>query len=783
MPTVLPVTVIGQTISHYKILEKLGEGGMGVVYKAHDTKLDRFVALKFLPAAVTALPGEAARFEQEAKAISALNHPSIATIYDVDASEGRKFLVLEFIPGGTLKAKIRELQSEGGVIPIGEIIDYGILIAEGLAHAHRRQIIHRDVKTDNVMLTSEGKVKLTDFGLAKLRGAAQLTRTGSTVGTAAYMSPEQMRGEDTDGRSDLFSLGVVLYELTTMRMPFRGEHEAALAYSIVNEEPTSVTSLRQNVPASLSAVINKCLEKDRSKRYQTAEEVASDLRTIQHTTSGDARPAVKQSKLPWMIAALVAVIAVMLYLFIPSSHSGSKNGTTIAVLPFTNMSGDPQDEYFSDGMTEDILTQLSKIAGIKVISRTSVMRYKGTTKTIRDIGNELHAGVILEGSVRRAGDQVRITAQLIDANTDEHVWAENYDKEFKQIFAIQSDVAQRVAAALKIQLMGDEKQSVEKEATQNLEAYNLYLKGRFYLSKRTEEALKNAIDYFQQALERDTTYAAAYAGLADSYTLLALLGFLPPHEAFPKAKIAAEKAIAIDPMIAAAHASLGVVRFQYEWNWSGAELEFKRAISLNANYAIAHHNYADFLKGMGRFDQALEEIRKAQELDPLSLPINTGVGHVLYLSRHYDQAIEQYRRTLEMDPNFLQARLWFGRPYLQKHMYKEAIAELQAAVQLSGNSTIACAMLGHAYAASGNKEEALKMLNELKKRSEERYVPSYWIGMIYVGLGDKDQSFAWLNKAYEERSAWLAWLKVEPRFDTLRTDARFTTLLKKMDLE
>ncbi|MBI1803429.1 MAG: protein kinase [Ignavibacteria bacterium] len=778
--------MIGQTISHYKILEKLGEGGMGIVYKAHDEKLDRMVALKFLPATVVSSQDEAVRFEREAKAISALNHPGIATIHDIDETDGKKFLVLEYISGGTLKSKLKKLKSDDKEFTVAEVIDYGIQMAEGLGHAHRHQIVHRDVKSDNVMLTEEGKVKITDFGLAKLRSTTHLTRTGSTIGTLAYMAPEQLRGEEIDHRADLFSLGVVLYEMATSRLPFRGEHEAALTYSIANEDPAPVKSLRPNLPPVLEQVITKCLQKDRALRYQSADEIVADLRTLQHETTGTVKTVVvkQQSKLQWMIAsALVVVVAVALYLLMPSSHPTSTNSKTIAVLPFVNMSGDPQDEYFSDGMTEDILTQLSKIADLKVISRTSVMKYKHTEKSIREIGNDLNAGVVLEGSVRRAENQIRITAQLIDASTDEHLWAESYDKEFKQIFAVQSDVAQRVADALKIQLMGDEKRSVEKEATQNLEAYNLYLKGRYFLGKRTEDGLKKAIEFFQQAVEKDTAYAIAYAGLADSYTLLALLEFLPPREAFPKAKAAAEKAIMIDPSIAEAHASLGVVRFQYDWDWPAAEQEYTRAIALKKNYGTAHHYYADFLKGMGRFDQALSEIKKAQELDPLSLAINTGLGHVLYLSRHYDQAIEQYRRTLEMDPNFLQARLWFGRPYLQKKMYKEAISELQAAVQLSGNSTIACAMLGHAYAAAGNKKEALKMLDELTKRSEHQYVPSYWIGMIYIGFGDKDKAFAWLDKAYDERSAWLAWLKVEPRFDTLRSDQRFTTLLKKMGLE
>jgi TolB-like protein/lipopolysaccharide biosynthesis regulator YciM len=495
------------------------------------------------------------------------------------------------------------------------------------------------------------------------------------------------------------------------------------------------------------------MQKEQSRRFQDMSRFRDELRMVSTQLDGGAR------------------------------LRASSEAVRLAVLPLANISANPDDQFFVDGMTEELISRISKIGRLRLISRTSVMQYKGTSKSIAEISRELNVVNVIEGSVRKAGDKVRIRVQLVDARSQEQLWSDDYDRDIKDIFAIQSDVAQRVARALEIQLVGDEQQLIQKETTKDLEAYNLYLKGRYFLGKRTQETLNKAVDYFQQATHRDPKYALAYAGIADSYTALALLEFLPPHEAFPRAKIAAAKAIEIDPLIAEAHASLGVVKFQYDWDWSGAEDEFKETLRLNPHYGSGHHFYADYLKALGRFDEALEEIRKAQHLDPLSLAINTGVGHVLYLSRRYDAAIEQYRKTLELDPNYLQARLWFGRPFLQKGMYQEAIKELEAAVSLSGGSTIAVAMLGHARAASGNRTEALKLLDELTKRSRERYVPSYWIGMVYIGLGDLDQAFVWLGKACEERSSWLAWMTVEPRFDALRQDSRYPDLLKKMKLD
>lgn len=454
----------------------------------------------------------------------------------------------------------------------------------------------------------------------------------------------------------------------------------------------------------------------------------------------------------------------------------------IAVLPFANISPDAKDEYFADGLTEELISTLSKITSLKVIARTSVMRYKATAKSISEVGRELNVGTLLEGSVRKADSKIRITTKLVDAQTEEHLWSQDYDRDLKDIFTIQSDIAQRIASALKVQLLKDEKQDLEKKKTENTEAYALYLKGRYYLNQRTQLALKQAIDYFEEALKKDPTYALAYTGLSDSHAIMALFEFLAPKEAFPKARSAAEKALQIEPHLAEAHTSIGVVRFQYEWDWQEAEKEFKQAIELNPNYPASHQFYADYLKAMGRFDEALAEMRRALALDPLSLSINCGVGHILYLSRQYDLAIEQYQKVVQLDPTFPQGRLWFGRPYLQKGMYKEAIAELNEAVKLSGADTISLAVLGHAYASSGEKDKAETVLERLKERAKQQYVAPYFIALIYVGLGSKKQALELLERAFQERSSWLVWIKVEPRYDPLRKEPRFAAMLAQMRL-
>ena len=452
----------------------------------------------------------------------------------------------------------------------------------------------------------------------------------------------------------------------------------------------------------------------------------------------------------------------------------------IAVLPFANISPDQVDEYFADGMTEELISSVSRIRGIRVIARTSVMRYKGTNKPIAQIGRELNVGSVLEGSIRKVGNKIRISVQFIETLKEEQRWAQKFDREVQDVFAIQSEIAQHVAEALKNHVFGGVQPEEPRTATFSTEAYKNYLRGRQLWNRRTGEDLEKAVSFFEKSIKLDSNYARAYVGLADSYAALALLEFMAPNEAYPKAKEAVKSALALNAGLAAAHTSLGLIKFQYDWDWKGAEAEFRESISVNFNYAPAHHFFADYLKAMGRFDEALAEIEKARELDPLSLAINTGVGHVLYLSGQYDRAIEEYKRAVELEPSYMATHVWFGRPYLEKGMFAEAIAELETAVRLSGESTIAFAMLGHGLASAGRGEEAMQILNKLKEKSKTQYVPSYWIAVLYNGFRDKEQVIAWLQKAFEERSSWLVWSNVEPRFAWLRDDPDFAALMKAM---
>ena len=464
----------------------------------------------------------------------------------------------------------------------------------------------------------------------------------------------------------------------------------------------------------------------------------------------------------------------------PAPARGTPPKDRIAVLPFTNISPDPADEYFADGITEEMISSVSRTKGLRVIARTSVVKYKGTNKSVSEIGRELNVGSVLEGSVRKVGDKIRISVQLVETSNEETEWSQDYDRKIEDVFAIQSDVATKVTEALKERVLGIGA-SEQLATTSNTEAYVDYLRGRQSWNMRNEDGLKKAIGFFEKALKADPNYAKAYTGLADSYATLALLEFMPPHDAYPRAKEAVAKALSLEPTLAEAHTSLGLIKFQYDWDWQGAEEELREAIAINPSYAAAHHFFADYLKAMGRFDEALSEIEKAQDLDPLSLAINTGVGHVLYLSRQYDRAIEQYKRAVDLDPNFMATHVWFGRPYLQKGMYAESISELETAVRLSGESTLALGMLGHGFASAGQKEKALEVLRKLNERAKTRYVPSYWVAVVYNGLKDRTETVAWLKKAYEERSSWLVWTNVEPRFDWLRGDEEFSTLMKAMN--
>jgi len=778
--------MIGQTISHYKILEKLGEGGMGVVYRARDTKLDRDVALKFLPERLAGSPDELARFEMEARSVSALNHPGIATIHDVESTEGQRFLVLEYLPGGTLRSHLKALQSRDAELPVGEVLDYGIQMAEALAHAHDNHIVHRDVKSDNVMLAGEGRVKLTDFGLAKLRGAAQLTKSGSTLGTAAYMSPEQIRGEEVDGRADIFSLGVVLYEMATMRMPFRGEHDAALAYSIVNEEPTPVRTLRPVMPEGYEKIIGKCLAKDRAERYQSAREVASALKEVRSEISGSVKTVVKHSKLPYAAAVGVAVVAVVaFFLFRTPSGPVNEKMHTIAVLPFANLGGEGENEYFSDGMTEDILTHLAKIRDLKVISRTSVMQYKNTKKTIRQIGEELNAGVVLEGSVRRAGDQVRITAQLIDAATDEHLWAEQYDKKYAQIFEIQSDVAQKIAAALEATLSPAEKARIETVPTSSTEAYTLYLKGRYLWNKRSPEAMPTALRNFREAVAIDSNYALAWTGIADCY-LVAFGVYLdvPSADAVDRSGRAIERALAIDPGLAEAYTSLGALQAG-KFEWEEAEVAFKKAIELNPGYATARQWYGELLFLTGRFDESVAQIRKGIEMDPISPIINSALGWCYLAAKDGPKAVAQANKILEAEPMFLdaldckvQGMMLMRAP--EGEVFPLLIVRDSAFLPLGA---AACSRLREAFASGGLKKYWRVRLDILDEDSKAGAL--WWEGAYpesYAQLGENDKAFEYLTKLIAEKNPLLSYFRVWGFFDHLRGDTRYDDLVRMMNL-
>lgn len=793
--------MIGETISHYKILEKLGSGGMGVVYKAQDTKLERFVALKFLPPHLSQDEENKKRFIHEAKAASALNNINISTIYEIDEADGQMFIAMEYVQGKDLKSTLSD-----GRLSIEDAMDYAGQIAEGLAKAHEKDIIHRDIKPANILITEECVVKIVDFGLAKLAGRTMLTKEGTTLGTIAYMSPEQTQGGEIDNRTDIWSLGVILYELITGQQPFKGDYEQAVVYSILNEEPESIINIRSGLPAGLEHIVNKSIAKDPNERYRSLGELIMDLKAldISRSLSNGAKSSVfshrhVNNKILYRgIGALVLLFvffATYIY-YNQKTNSGkseevaidsdisSYDHRRIAVLPLVNISQNPEDEYFADGMKEELIATLSKITSLRVIARTSIMRYKNNTKSIAEIGQDLQVGTILEGSVRQAENKLRITVQLIDIKSEEPLWSQDYDKELKDVFEIQSDVAQQVAEALEIRLLAGERKKIDRTITQNLDAYNLYLKGRFFWNKRDVKSLKKGIEYFEQAIDIDSNFALAYAGLADSYGIYGRLsGDLTPIERQIKSRENSLKALEIDNNLAEAHASLAVYYSHSNWDWLNAELEFKRAIELNPNYATAHHWYSYFLMTTGQIEEGLTEQKIAQDLNPLSLIINSSLGRRYYWARRYDLAIEQLQKTLDLDRDFAMAHHFLGLTYEQMGSCEKTQKAFNEAINLSVDSHLYESALAHSYAICGMKEEAEQLLEKLKARSKSYYISPFSIAVIYSGFQDKDQAFEWLEKAFADKDGDLVKIKVDPRLDNLREDPRYRRLLIKLGLE
>ena len=769
-----PNTLIGTTIGPYQVLSLIGAGGMGDVYLAEDARLGRRVALKLLPNRFTGEPDRLRRFELEARAASALNHPNILTIFEIGRADEVHYIATEYIEGETLRQRMKKSRLE-----LTTALDIGCQIASALAAAHEAGIVHRDIKPENVMLRPDGYVKVLDFGIAKLTeqyrkmlnpGAPAIevsTQTGVVIGSTRYMSPEQARGQKIDARSDLFSLGVVLYEMISNSPPFSGATSADILAAILAHDPPPLAS----VPGDLKTLVARALRKDRDGRYQTAEEMLAGLRSSKQKLEFEHElKRTMQGRAP----AVAGAVKVAREKEIIDS---------LAVLPLLNTTGDSSVDYLSDGITETIIDSLSQLPELRVMAWSTVSRYKNREVDPRLIGEDLGVSAVLIGKLVERGNRLVIKTELVDAGDGSHLWSESYDCEHSSIFAVESEISKEISEKLLLRLTTEERRRLSKRYTENTAAYHAYLKGRYFWNKRTDEDVRQGIECFKQAIECDPSYALAYVGLADSYIILGSFGVatMPPHEAIPRAREAAARALEIDGSLAEAHASLAYCLAIYYWDWPGAEKEFKRSFELRPAYATARHWYGFvYLVARGQIDEAIKEERRALDLDPLSLTISANVGLLLYLARRYDEAIRQYRKTLEMDRNFAYAHWQLGLVYEQKQMHAEAIGEFKAAVALFGKSTLPIELLGHAYAISGQSEEALGILDELSALSEERHVSPYRIAAIHSGLGDKKQAFEQLDRAFEQRDPWLIWLRYDPVLDPLRRDRGFTNLVSRI---
>ena len=794
----------GDRLGPYEILGLIGAGGMGEVFRARDTRLGREVAVKILPERLAVSPPALARFEKEARAVAALSHPNVLAIHDFGYQNGIAYAVMELLEGESLD---RRLSREN--LSWKKALEIGTAVADGLASAHMRAIVHRDLKPANVFVTADGQVKILDFGLARhdpplAEGdatarpteAAPDTEPGTVLGTVGYMSPEQVRGEPADARSDIFALGCILYELLTGLRAFRGDTAAETLAAVLRDHPTGLTASGRAIPPAINGVVSRCLEKSPEERFQSARDLAFALKEIQAGSTASLPRISSDFERPLpprriaVAAALVALAVVTLLLVNPGGlrnrlvPAGRVGIQSLAVLPLSNLSGDPQQEYFADGMTEELITRLAKLGNLRVTSRTSVMGYKGTRKKIPEIARELGVDAVVEGSVVRDASRVKVTAQLIDGETDRHIWAESYERELTEILPLQSDVAQAIAREVRVKLTPEGRAGLAAATRPVIPAaYDAYVRGRHAWNKRGEESLRDGIRYFQESVDADPTYAPAYAGMADCYGSLGYASYVSPEDSFPRAKAAANKALELDPNLAEAHASLGFALMYYDWDFRAAENEFRRAIELNPSYEIAHQWYAYLLTAMERpASEAEREIAVAKKLDPLSVPINTDQAYMLHYYGKSEEALKAVRTALEMNPEFPLGYFWLGRIYTSQGRYAEADAALQKIGPLR-TWTPAMATLGYLDAKSGKRKEAEGIVREFADLTRKgRFASSYAIAVVYAGLGDTERVFEHLDAAFRERSHWLVWLKRDPRWNEVRGDPRFVQLVRKVGL-